>query len=216
MASPVIAVVGRKNTGKTTFACKLVKELTERGYKVATIKHVKPQVTSDDEGTDSWHHIEAGSKSTVLASDEGLKMIKPSIEVNALEDAVLCLGDDYDIIIAESFKSSDVPKIEMHRAALGEPLEGLKKVFAIVTDTKLDTKVRQYKAEDYKKVADLLEKGYIQPSSDRFALYVDGEPVQITSFPAELLAATLKGMVGSLKGCENASEIKISYRKANP
>ncbi|MEK7750140.1 MAG: molybdopterin-guanine dinucleotide biosynthesis protein MobB, partial [Planctomycetota bacterium] len=36
---PVISIVGRSNSGKTTLIVKLVKELKSRGYKVATIKH---------------------------------------------------------------------------------------------------------------------------------------------------------------------------------
>lgn len=215
MATPIIAVVGKKNSGKTTFVAGLVKELTQRGYKVATIKHVAPEVTRDDEGKDSWKHTQAGSKAVALTSDEGIKLMQPFIKSNVLDDAVRWLGDSYDIIIAESFKRSDVPKIEVHRKAAGEPLEDLKRLFAIITDEELDTKVRQYKADEYDKVADLLEKGYIQPASNRLSLYVDGKPVQVNSFPAELLAATLKGMVGSLKGCEDAKEIKIYYKKAN-
>jgi molybdopterin-guanine dinucleotide biosynthesis adapter protein len=36
---PVVSVVGKSNTGKTTFLVKLITELKNRGYKVAIIKH---------------------------------------------------------------------------------------------------------------------------------------------------------------------------------
>ncbi len=35
----IIAVVGTKNTGKTTLVTKIVKELVERGFEVGTIKY---------------------------------------------------------------------------------------------------------------------------------------------------------------------------------
>ena len=36
---PVISIVGKKKSGKTTLIEKLIKELKIRGYRVATIKH---------------------------------------------------------------------------------------------------------------------------------------------------------------------------------
>ena len=35
----IIAVVGTKNTGKTTLVTKIVRELVERGFDVGTVKH---------------------------------------------------------------------------------------------------------------------------------------------------------------------------------
>jgi molybdopterin-guanine dinucleotide biosynthesis protein B len=40
MKQQVIAVVGTKKSGKTTTIENLIRELTNRGYKVAAIKHV--------------------------------------------------------------------------------------------------------------------------------------------------------------------------------
>ena len=37
---PVFSIIGSKsNTGKTMILCKIIKELKNRGYRVATIKH---------------------------------------------------------------------------------------------------------------------------------------------------------------------------------
>ena len=36
---PIISIVGKSDSGKTTLIEKLVPELTRRGYRIATVKH---------------------------------------------------------------------------------------------------------------------------------------------------------------------------------
>ena len=36
---PIVSVVGKGDSGKTTFLEKLIRELAERGVRVATVKH---------------------------------------------------------------------------------------------------------------------------------------------------------------------------------
>ena len=53
------AVSGVKNSGKTTFLEKLVKELTQRGYRVAVLKHDGHEFQADREGTDTYRMQQA-------------------------------------------------------------------------------------------------------------------------------------------------------------
>ena len=50
----ILAVVGTKNTGKTTLVTMLVQELVKRGHQVGTIKHTHHDF--DLEGKDTWKH----------------------------------------------------------------------------------------------------------------------------------------------------------------
>ena len=61
----IISIVGRKNTGKTSLTVKVIEELTNRGYKVASIKHSHHTMEMDRENTDTWKHKEAGSQVVV-------------------------------------------------------------------------------------------------------------------------------------------------------
>ena len=36
---PIVSIVGKSDSGKTTLIEKLIPELTRRGYRVATVKH---------------------------------------------------------------------------------------------------------------------------------------------------------------------------------
>ena len=64
---PIVSIVGRSKSGKTTLIEKLVAELKERGYRVATIKHARE--INFEPGKDSWRHLEAGSQATAVSSD---------------------------------------------------------------------------------------------------------------------------------------------------
>ena len=62
---PILSIVGKSNSGKTTLLEKLITELTGRGWRVATIKHNKHGFNIDHEGKDSYRHKKAGALTTV-------------------------------------------------------------------------------------------------------------------------------------------------------
>ncbi len=66
--SPLIGIVGWKNSGKTTLVTRLVSELTSRGLDVATIKHAHHAFQIDDGDTDSARHRRAGAGQVAVVS----------------------------------------------------------------------------------------------------------------------------------------------------
>ena len=160
---PIISIVGKSKSGKTTFIEKLINELKSRGYRIATIKHTPDGMNIDQPDKDSWRHIQAGSEATIISSSDNIVLIKPVTPKITIDEIAHHLGEDYDIIIAEGFKQGDAPKIEVHRREVGPPLSDIKKLTAIITDEPLETKARQLSLEDIKGLADLLENGFIKP-----------------------------------------------------
>ena len=53
---PIVSIVGKSDSGKTTLIEKLLPELTRRGYRIATVKHDVHGFEVDREGKDSWRH----------------------------------------------------------------------------------------------------------------------------------------------------------------
>jgi len=211
---PVISVVGKSNSGKTTLIEKLVQELTSRGYRVATIKHVPRGDSYNETGKDSWRHLQAGSKVTAISSPEKIVMVKPVAQDSKLDEVAYLIGEDSDIILAEGFKQDNAPKIEAHLKTSGSLLKDIKKLIAIVTDEPLDTKVRQFSPEDATGLANLLEEGFIRPQKERTALYVNNTPVNLTLFPKQIITNTLLAMVSSLKGIgEEIESLQVFLRK---
>jgi molybdopterin-guanine dinucleotide biosynthesis protein MobB len=121
--SPVIGIVGYKNNGKTTLVVRLVRHLTERGYRVSTIKHAHHTVDIDQPGKDSWQHREAGAQEVVLATSRRWALIHElRDEPEPPLEALLARMSPVDLVIVEGFKAFPHPKIEAHRAERGTPL----------------------------------------------------------------------------------------------
>ena len=197
---PIVSIVGKSKSGKTTLMEKLIGELKSRGYRVATIKHTSQKLTFDEPGKDSWRHIQAGSEATVISSPDKLVLIKPISSDFSLGQVARLLGEDYDIILTEGFRQGDAPKIEVHRQQVGPPLASVRKLIAIATDEPLETKTKQFSLEDIKGLADLLEKGFIKPQRERLSFYVNNTPLSLSSFPRQIISNILLAIASSLKG----------------
>jgi molybdopterin-guanine dinucleotide biosynthesis protein B len=148
MPSPrLISVVGKKNAGKTSLIVVLVRELVRRGHRVMTIKHGSHPFEIDAQGRDTWRHMhEGGAERVVMETPNSRVMIaKPSEALGPRELAERYLGEAHFVVV-EGFKASDLPKIEVFRAAVHpEPLYDpnspeSKRFLAIITD------VRDYRA----------------------------------------------------------------------
>jgi len=210
---PIVSIVGKSKSGKTTLLEKLIGELKSRGYRVATVKHTPQEVTLDEPGKDSWRHTQAGSQATLISSPDKIALIKPTSGDLSLEQITYLLGEDYDIILTEGFRRGDAPKIEVHRKQAGPPLASVKKLIAIATDEPLETKARQFSIEDIKGLADLLEKGFIRPQRERLSLYVNRTPIALSSFPRQIISNILLALASSLKGVKKVKSLDIFYRK---
>jgi len=211
---PIITIVGRSNSGKTTLVEKLVRELTCRGYRIATIKDSHKQPTFDAEGKDSARHAAAGSITTAIRTQTQIVIIHNKSNTEAsLDELVRLLGEDADFIIAEGFKYANAPKIEVHRAGM-TLLENPQGLIAVATDEKLDIKVPQFDINDFSGICDLLEKEFIIPNQHRIALYINNTPVDLKEFPDEIIENVITNMVHSLKGVNHIENIDISIRKS--
>ena len=210
---PVVSIVGKSKSGKTAVIERLVQELKSRSYQVATVKHAPLGTSFDEPGKDSWRHIEAGSKATVVSSPDNIVLVKPVSQDTPLEEVVRLLGEDYDIILTEGFKQGGTPKIEVHRKGTGPLLKNIKKRIAIVTDEPLETKARQFSFEDIKSLADLLERGFVKPQKKRICLYVNNAPITLTTFPKQIITNVVVAMASCLKGVKEISSLQIFLRK---
>ncbi len=112
----IIGIVGWKNSGKTTLASALIRELTYRGLKVSSIKHAHHQVDIDQPGTDSYKHREAGAREVILAGGQRFAIMHELREAAepSLEELLARLSP-CDWVVVEGYKTHGHPKIEVHR-----------------------------------------------------------------------------------------------------
>ena len=210
---PIVSIIGKTKSGKTTLIEKLIQELKSRGHRVATIKHVPQEVSFDVPGKDSWRHIQVGSEATAISSPDKMVVIKPVAHEPTLDEIAHLLGEDYDIVLTEGFKEGNAPKIEVHRKDAGPPLKNIKKLIAIVTDEPLETKARQFSPEGIKDIANLLEKGFIEPQKERISLYVNNTLILLTTFPKQLIMNVLLAIISCLKGVREVKSLEIFLKK---
>ncbi len=78
MSCPVVSVVAKSGTGKTTLLEKLIHEMKRRGYRVGAIKHDAHSFEIDHEGKDSWRLTHAGADTTVITSPLQTAIIRKS------------------------------------------------------------------------------------------------------------------------------------------
>ncbi len=210
---PIVSIVGRSKSGKTTLIEKLIKELRSRGYRVATVKHAPEGITPEDAGKDSSRHIEAGSEATAVSSADRVVFVKRVGGDSRLSELARLFGEDYDIILTEGFKGDSAPKLEVHRKQVGPPLKDIKKLIGIVTDEALDADIRQFSLDDVKGLADFLERGFIQPQIEGVSLYVNGAPLALSTFPRQVVTSVMLALVSALKGAESVKTMEIFIRR---
>ncbi|ACL75957.1 molybdopterin-guanine dinucleotide biosynthesis protein B [Ruminiclostridium cellulolyticum] len=112
---PIVSIVGKSNSGKTTLIENLIPNLKKMGYKVGTIKHDAHKFDIDHKGKDTWRMARAGANTVVITSMEKMAMIKYIDCEKNLDEITEWLFPDVDIVITEGYKSMDKPKIEVIR-----------------------------------------------------------------------------------------------------
>lgn len=106
----IVSIVGRKNTGKTSLTVKVIEELKNRGYKVASIKHSHHTMEMDRENTDTWKHKEAGSNVVIGIGSTTFFNIRQNLDLNRLLYLIKHM-DNIDYVVIEGFKKYNYPKI---------------------------------------------------------------------------------------------------------
>lgn len=153
---PVISIVGKSESGKTTLIEKLIPALKGRGYRVGTVKHAHHGFDMDRPGKDSYRHRQAGADSVMIVSPDRIAMIK-NAPGDRLDD-LLVFFKDVDLLITEGFKSDRAPKIEIFRARRHKLPACLDDdtLIAMVSDTPMDLAIPQFETADIESIAEFI------------------------------------------------------------
>ena len=164
---PIVSVVGKSGSGKTTFLEKLLPELKRRGYRVATVKHDTHGFDIDHPGKDTWRHAQAGADAVVISSPRRMALLQ-RLDGEMPLDEIAGYLPGVDIIITEGYKRGDKPKIEVSRRARSTDLIcDPEELIAIVADQAFPLNVPHFALEDATGVANLLEEKFLRPPDSR-------------------------------------------------
>ncbi len=135
----VVGFAGYSGSGKTHLVERLIPALKLRGLRVSVVKHAHHKFDIDHEGKDTFRHREAGAFEVVVASRNRLALMREFEQEAQLSvhHLIAELYDGVDWVLVEGFKESDLPKIEVWRAAAGKPVRYPDDEFivAIATDS---------------------------------------------------------------------------------
>jgi molybdopterin-guanine dinucleotide biosynthesis protein B len=153
---PVISIVGKSESGKTTLIERLIPELKRRGYRVGIVKHAHHGFDMDRKGKDSYRHRQAGANTVMIASPGQIAMIK-QVPRASLDD-LIPFFEDMDLLITEGFKSDRAPKIEVFRAERHQLPACLEDdtLMAMVSDTPLDLTVPLFATGDIQAITEFI------------------------------------------------------------
>ena len=211
---PVVCVVGRDGAGKTRVIEGIAREMKARGHRVATVARSSEGPALEYVAKDAERYAAAGSDMIVVGSPDAVTSVRREDGEVSLDELVWMVGEEYDLVLAEGFQESGLPKIEVHRAAAGGGLTCRKdELLAIASDTPFDIDVPRFGPEDAAGLADLIEAKLLPTVLEEDAsVYVDGVRLPIALFVRKMVANTVAGMVVSLKGVDRPRSLRVIVR----
>ncbi|MGQ9564937.1 MAG: molybdopterin-guanine dinucleotide biosynthesis protein B [Candidatus Bathyarchaeales archaeon] len=128
----IFAVVGSKESGKTTTIEYLTGKLAKEGFKVGTIKHIHdPTFSIDTPGKDTFRFAQAGAKIIVAATSREITIIKkseqPSESFHLPEILNLINKENLDVIFLEGFHSTTAKRRDIQKIITAKNEADLKK-----------------------------------------------------------------------------------------
>jgi molybdopterin-guanine dinucleotide biosynthesis adapter protein len=160
MNIPVLCLVGRSNTGKTTLIEKLIPLLGAWGFRVATIKHHNHNFEIDREGKDTYRHKKAGARLSMIVSPNKLAFVKDLKDELPLDEILSRYVRDVDLVIVEGYKEESMPKIEVYTYAEDCPPVALgdKNLLAVVSDRLFGLPVPVFLRDDITGIAEFVRR----------------------------------------------------------
>ena len=140
----IFGFAGWSGSGKTTLMEQLIPRFTKRGLKVSLIKHAHHSFDVDQPGKDSYRHRHAGAMEVLVTSSRRwVLMHELHGEPEPLIEEQMQHLSPCDLLFVEGFKHASIPKLEVWRAATGEPLlhPHDPEIVAVASDQRIDTRL---------------------------------------------------------------------------
>ena len=160
---PVLGFAAFSGSGKTTLLEVVIPLLKESGVRLALIKHSHHDFEMDKPGKDSDRLRKAGAAQILLASKYRTAWIREGdgetepVLVELLQRVDLT---GLDLVLVEGFRDEPIPKIEVYRPSLGNPLlcQQDEHIVALAVDQSPEQRlsIPQLSLNDPRQVADFI------------------------------------------------------------
>ncbi len=161
---PLLIIVGKSGTGKTTLIEKLLLDLKARGLRVALIKHHAHTTPIDTPGKDSARFADAGAVPVIVASPVELARFERLDRPLTLAEIASRIAG-VDLILAEGFKREPGPKLEISRAERSrELIADREDLVAVASDYPVQVDVPTFALDDIRGLADFICQRFLPAS----------------------------------------------------
>ena len=210
----IVAIVGLKNSGKTTLISNIIKVLSTKGYKIGVLKHDVHSFDIDHPNTDTYKIRKAGAYEIAISNKEMFAYIKSLSYELKVSKIAMEYFKDIDLLILEGYKSSHYPKIEIVK---GKPiLHSDDNVIAYISyNFNITTSLPIFNIDDIVKISSFIEDNFLKKTDDEkmVELYVNDKKIPIKSFVSKTIINTIRGLLSPLKYCDNPNDILIRIKK---
>lgn len=210
MSIPAVCIVGWANAGKTTLIEKLLPVLAQKGIKTGVIKHTHHEIELDPKGKDTARYLQAGARSTVIASDA--QMMQVNQGEYRLTELLACLPD-VDLVLVEGFeKDACLPMIEVWRDKTQEMRSPAQWRRAVVTEGECPCGVPVFAPDQVQEIADFivsLTEERKQAQGARVHVLMNGQDVSMVPFIEKMVENICRGTLKALKGYDEGCSIDI-------
>ncbi len=156
----VFGIAGWSGAGKTTLIERIVPLLVARGLSVSVVKHAHERFDIDRPGKDSYRFREAGAREVLISSPARWALMREHRDADETTlSELLAHLSVCDLALVEGWKRDAIPKLEVHRAALGKPplWPDDPRIVAVVSDVPVATALPQWRLDDVERVASFIE-----------------------------------------------------------
>jgi len=210
---PVLGVVGHRKSGKTAVIEGIVRELTKRGYRVATAKHTgQKDFSMDAKGKDTWRHSMAGANPVVCVSDVEIAILIKNGEADFTLDKLFEFLPEVDVLVLEGFS-----KLVLDDETIGkilcvrdrEEYEDLRQkvrgeIVASCSTQPLGSPILTIKEDSrilIERTLKYIEGKILELKSGlKTTVIVNSTDISLNPFVSEIIRKSVLGMASSLKG----------------
>lgn len=128
----ILAIIGSRDSGKTTVGEFLVQGLTHDGFRVGAIKHVHdPSFNLDVEGKDTWRYSHAGASVVACVGERQITVMRAADKEPSVDGILTYMsGDELDVVLLEGLKSESAQRTDIFKIVTAKTMEDLKETMS--------------------------------------------------------------------------------------
>lgn len=214
----ILGFCGASGSGKTQLLAGVVGALSARGLRVGVIKHhghgdALPR-PAEEAGKDTTRLAEAGAVRVALAHAGGLRLEATDLGGDAPRALAQRLMPDLDMVLVEGFKTAALDKIEVVAPGRAPLLPPGGRLLALTRrgGGAPEAGLPVLDADQPQAVAEFVLTALALAAPPSTRVWLDGVELELNHFVQKFLGETLRGMVGQLKGGENAKSGLLEVR----